>query len=62
MMPAPLGEPVRKVLVRLFEADAVAMQSRYGRGWSGKLRELLRQHVRELRQGMSRQPGGRDRV
>lgn len=39
-MPPLPGDPLRKVTLNLYEADCVAAEEWYGRGWSEKLREV----------------------
>lgn len=43
-MPPVPGETLRKVTLNLFEADCRWFERRYGRGWSEKVRELLKKH------------------
>jgi len=41
--------PVRKVAVNLYESDCRALERMLGRGWTGKVRDLVHQYVREQR-------------
>lgn len=50
-MPRPRSpEPLRKVTLNLFEKDCVAMERRYGHGWTERLRNLMRDHVLRYQQ------------
>jgi len=48
-MPEPLEEPIKKVLINIFEADITEMKALYGWGWTGMVRDLVRQHLDERR-------------
>lgn len=48
-MPPKSEAPLRKVTLNLFDADCAAMESRYGRGWTERVRELVQWHIREYR-------------
>lgn len=43
------GEGMRKVTLNLFSEDVIAMEKRYGYGWSQIVRELVRKHLKEKR-------------
>lgn len=45
-MNAPSDEPLQKVLLNLFYVDYLEMKRRYGYGYTEKIRELVRQHLR----------------
>lgn len=42
----PLDEPIHKVTLNLWESDYRAMIQSYGPGWSSRIRELVREHVK----------------
>lgn len=42
-------EPLEKVTINLYERDVEFLRDYHGWGWSEKLREAVRQHVRSLR-------------
>lgn len=45
-MPNPgLDEQIKKVTLNLYESDVFALIERYGVGWTGKVRELVREHI-----------------
>jgi len=46
-MPIQLDEPSYKTQLYLYYKDVVEMERIYGRGWTGIIRELVRQHLRE---------------
>jgi hypothetical protein len=46
-MPITLDEPTYKTILQIYYTDAVEMERIYGRGWTGIIRELVRQHLRE---------------
>jgi hypothetical protein len=46
-MPIQLDEPTYKTILHIYYADAVEMERIYGRGWTGIIRELVRQHLKE---------------
>lgn len=48
-MPEPLGEPIKKVLINIYEADVEEMKALYGWGWTGQVRDLVREHLKEKR-------------
>jgi len=43
-MPPRSPEPLRKILLNLFEADCAWMERYYGHGWTEKVREMVRTH------------------
>ncbi len=47
-MPPRSPEPLRRVTLNLFDADCDAMERRYGHGWSERVREMVRHHLREV--------------
>lgn len=48
-MPAPSDSPLRRINLNLYEADALGMERRYGRGWTEQVRNLVRKHMEEYR-------------
>lgn len=48
-MPSPSDEPLHRTTVNLFTADVLAMRQFYGRDWTVKVRELVKDHLRTLR-------------
>lgn len=49
-MPPRSPEPLRKVTFNLFDADCDAMERRYGHGWSERIRLMVREHLKKLKQ------------
>lgn len=47
-MPYPSDEPLHRTTVNLFTADVLAMRQFYGRDWTVKVRELVKDHLRTL--------------
>jgi hypothetical protein len=45
-MPPRSPEPLRRVTLNLFDRDCDAMERRYGHGWSERVREMVRQHLK----------------
>jgi hypothetical protein len=39
--------PVRKVAINLYESDCKSLERKFGRGWTGKVRDLVHRYVRE---------------
>lgn len=48
-MPRTLGRPVRRVTIVLFEADAMLLERRYGRGWTEQIRRMVQENCTEYR-------------
>lgn len=46
----PLDEPIRKVLVNVYDADYEEMRAIHGWGWTGIVRDLIRQYLKERRE------------
>ena len=47
-MPTPhLPEPGKKVTLLLFEKDVEEAKRRWGPGWTGQIRDLLHQHLKQ---------------
>lgn len=45
-MPNPGADaPLRKVTLNLYEADCIAMEKHYGRGWSTIVRDMVHRHI-----------------
>lgn len=44
-----LDEPIRKVTLNLYTEDIEILMEVYGRGWTGKIRDLVREHIEENR-------------
>lgn len=47
-MPAKSDEPLQKITLNLYEADVLALESYYGRGWSEQVRILVHDHAFKL--------------
>lgn len=47
-MPAKADEPLQKITLNLYEADVLALETYYGRGWSEQVRSLVRDHTFKL--------------
>jgi hypothetical protein len=48
-MPTPRApEPITRCTVNLYTRDAATLKARYGQGWSGKVRALVREYLRKL--------------
>jgi len=48
-MPTQLSEePLTITTVKLYQRDVDFLKARYGYGWSGKVRSLVRIYIREL--------------
>lgn len=45
-MNAPSDEPLQKILMNLFYVDYLEMKRIYGHGYTEKIRELVRDHLR----------------
>ena len=45
-MPPRSPEPLRRVTLNLFDTDCAAMERRYGHGWSERVREMVRAHLK----------------
>ena len=48
----PLDEPGRKISVDIFLADYEELKARFGDGWSGQVRMVIRDHLR-IRRGIA---------
>jgi hypothetical protein len=48
-MPTLAGPPLLKVTLNLYEADVIAMEAHYGRGWTTIVRELVAAHIPHVR-------------
>ena len=48
-MPIHADAPLRKVTLNLYDSDCAAMEKRYGRGWSEKVRQLVHEHIHRKR-------------
>lgn len=46
----PLEEETQKVTLNIWKSDYLALQI-YGRGWSSKVRDIIRQHVKDKMKG-----------
>ena len=44
-MPAKSDDPLQKVTLNLYEADVLALEAFYGRGWSEQVRQVVHQHI-----------------
>jgi len=52
-MPTPtLHEPITKITVNIFTADYEELKRIYGQGWSVRLRDMVRDHLR-IRRGVA---------
>ena len=52
-MPTPtLDEPTTKITVNIFTTDYKELKRIYGQGWSTRLREMVRDHLR-IRRGVA---------
>lgn len=49
-MPNKSDEPLRKVTLNLFEEDCKVMAQRYGRGWTERVRDLVRARANLIRE------------
>ena len=49
-MPSPSDEPLRKVNINLYSADADWLYRRHGHGWTEVVRRLVRAHIKEQEQ------------
>lgn len=50
-MPNPGADrPLRKVTLNLYEEDCVALEQRYGHGWSTNVRGLVQNHAKMIRE------------
>ncbi len=47
-MPAKSDDPLQKVTLNLYEADVLALEAFYGRGWSEQVRQVVH-HWNEFR-------------
>ena len=48
-MPTPtLDEPITKVTLNLWSSDHAELKRIYGDGWSSRVREIIRKHLRQL--------------
>lgn len=56
-MPTTYDEALHKVTLNLFADDVIAMERIHGRGWSGVIRDMVREHVKE-REHRRQQQGG----
>lgn len=50
-MPAPADEPLARCNLFLYEADKAWLYRTYGHGWSEKVRNLVREYIRDREQG-----------
>ena len=46
-MPVKADAPLRRVTLNLYETDATAMESYYGRGWTEVVRRLVYEHINQ---------------
>lgn len=46
----PLEEETQKITINIWKSDYLALQI-YGKGWSSKVRDIIRQHVKEKMMG-----------
>jgi len=44
------GESLQKITINIYEKDYEAMKTIYGDGYSVKIRDIVRKHLREWRQ------------
>lgn len=44
-MPARSDDPLRRVTLNLYDADCVWLEKTYGRGWTERIRQHIRQEV-----------------
>jgi hypothetical protein len=52
-MPTPtLDEPTTKITLNIYTADYKEVKRIYGQGWSTRLREMVRDHLR-IRRGVA---------
>lgn len=57
-MPTPPSpEPITRCTVNLYTSDAKALKARYGLGWSGKVRALVRDYLRMVEEETKRFKG-----
>lgn len=47
-MPPRSPEPLRKILLNLFDSDCAAMERRYGHGWTERVRDMVRTHIQAV--------------
>lgn len=53
-MPTPsLDEPTKKITLNIYLSDYKAMIGIHGAGWSTRIRELIREHVKKFGKGPS---------
>jgi hypothetical protein len=57
-LPAPSAYPLRRLNINLYDADCREMERLYGRGWSEKVRALVREHVKARRKYFYEPEGG----
>lgn len=48
----PLDEPTTKISVNLFTSDYEELKARFGDGWTGQVRMVIRDHLR-IRRGVA---------
>lgn len=48
MPTTPLDEPIKKITLNIYERDYRAMIGIHGPGWSARIRELVREHVKKF--------------
>lgn len=46
-MPAPADELLAKCWINLYAKDKAWLYRRYGNGWTVKVRDLVREHIRD---------------
>lgn len=46
-MPPSLERPIQKVTLNLFRDDVAEMVAVYGQGWTGQVRLLVENHIKE---------------
>lgn len=47
-MPPKADDPLRKCTLNLYEADCVALESYYGRGWTEQVRQVVHAHIHTI--------------
>lgn len=44
-MPPKSERPLRRMTLNLYESDCAALERRYGRGWTEKVRDMVSRHI-----------------